>query len=182
MFLMIRNPGVADAAAFTLLGVSTTRSAGVAGTIGQFGSGSKNSLALLLRTNVNPVIICGNLKMDFFSKPKMVSGQQFDQVCVKYSGKEIDGTSKTSTDDLGFTLQWGIQDWNKTSMALREFVANAIDAATRIEDLRLPPSNHLELLKSKRHGQWSIRLNDQWRICFLWINGNAEKVEIIDYH
>ncbi len=130
MFLMIRNPGVADAAAFTLLGVSTTRSAGVAGTIGQFGSGSKNSLALLLRANVNPVIICGNLKMDFFSKPKMVSGQQFDQVCVKYSGKEIDGTSKTSTDDLGFTLQWGIQDWNKTAMALREFVANAIDAAT----------------------------------------------------
>jgi len=59
---------------------------------------------------------------------------------------------------------------------------NAIDAATRIEDLRLPPSNHLELLKGNRQGQWSIRLNDQWRICFLWINGNAEKVEIVDYH
>ncbi len=59
---------------------------------------------------------------------------------------------------------------------------NAIDAAIRIEDLRLPPSNRLESLKGKRHGQWSIRINDQWRICFKWMNGNAEQVEISDYH
>jgi proteic killer suppression protein len=59
---------------------------------------------------------------------------------------------------------------------------NAIDAAISIEDLRLPPSNRLESLKGKRHGQWSIRINDQWRICFIWRNGNAEKVEIVDYH
>ncbi len=59
---------------------------------------------------------------------------------------------------------------------------NAVDAAIKIEDLRLPPSNHLEALKGKRQGQWSIRINDQWRICFVWRNGNAEKVEIVDYH
>lgn len=59
---------------------------------------------------------------------------------------------------------------------------NAIDAAISIEDLRLPPSNCLESLKGKRHGQWSIRINNQWRICFIWRNGTAEKVEIIDYH
>jgi toxin HigB-1 len=59
---------------------------------------------------------------------------------------------------------------------------NAIDAAISIEDLRLPPSNHLESLSGKRQGQWSIGINDQWRICFIWINGNAEKVEIVDYH
>jgi len=59
---------------------------------------------------------------------------------------------------------------------------NAVDAAIKIEDLRLPPSNHLEALKGKRQGQWSIRINDQWRICFVWHNGNAEKVEIVDYH
>ena len=59
---------------------------------------------------------------------------------------------------------------------------NAIDAAERIEDLRLPPSNRLEPLKGKRKGQWSIRINDQWRICFEWHNGNAEQVEIVDYH
>jgi proteic killer suppression protein len=59
---------------------------------------------------------------------------------------------------------------------------NAIDAAEQIEDLRLPPSNRLEALKKQRTGQWSIRINDQWRICFEWYNGNAEQVEIVDYH
>lgn len=59
---------------------------------------------------------------------------------------------------------------------------NALDAATDIQDLMLPPSNRLEALKGNRKGQWSIRINDQWRICFAWINGNAENVEIRDYH
>ena len=59
---------------------------------------------------------------------------------------------------------------------------NAIDAADKIEDLRLPPSNRLEALKGKRKEQWSIRINAQWRICFEWRNGNAERVEIVDYH
>lgn len=59
---------------------------------------------------------------------------------------------------------------------------NAIDAAEHIEDLRLPPSNRLEGLRGKRKGQWSVRINSQWRICFAWDNGNAEQVEIVDYH
>lgn len=130
MFLMIRNPGVADPAAFTLLGVSTTRYAGTAGTIGMYGSGSKNALAKFLRENHNVVIVPGNLKMEFFSKPKMISGQQFNQVCVKYSGKDLDGANRSSTEDLGFTLEWGVADWTKITMAFREFVANAIDGAT----------------------------------------------------
>jgi len=57
-----------------------------------------------------------------------------------------------------------------------------IAAATQIETLRAPPHNRLEPLKSNREGQWSIRINDQWRICFKWINGNASDVEITDYH
>jgi proteic killer suppression protein len=57
-----------------------------------------------------------------------------------------------------------------------------LDGATRIEDLRLPPSNRLETLFHDRTGQWSIRINDQWRICFRFENGNAYDVEIIDYH
>lgn len=57
-----------------------------------------------------------------------------------------------------------------------------LDAATRIEDLRLPPSNRLEALFHDRTGQWSIRINDQWRICFRFENGDAYNVEIIDYH
>ena len=59
---------------------------------------------------------------------------------------------------------------------------NALDAAVKIEDLRLPPSNRLEALRGKRHGQWSIRINDQWRICFSWEAGKAQSVEIVDYH
>ena len=51
-----------------------------------------------------------------------------------------------------------------------------------IEDLRIPPANRLERLGGDRDGQWSIRVNDQWRICFLWDSGNASRVEICDYH
>jgi toxin HigB-1 len=59
---------------------------------------------------------------------------------------------------------------------------NAIDAAMNLEDLRQPPSNRLEALKGNRKGQYSIRINDRWRVCFEWRNGNAEQVEIVDYH
>lgn len=57
-----------------------------------------------------------------------------------------------------------------------------LNAASRIEDLRLPPSNRLEALKHDRAGQWSIRVNDQWRVCFHFDNGDAFDVEIVDYH
>jgi len=57
-----------------------------------------------------------------------------------------------------------------------------IDAAGTIESLRVPPGNRLELLKKNRAGQWSIRINDQWRICFRWAGGDATDVEIADYH
>lgn len=55
-------------------------------------------------------------------------------------------------------------------------------SASRLEDLRVPPGNRLEALKGNRAGQHSIRVNDQWRICFKWIEGNVHDVEIIDYH
>jgi proteic killer suppression protein len=57
-----------------------------------------------------------------------------------------------------------------------------IDAAVVLENLRHPPSHYLELLKGDRQGQHSIRINDQWRICFVWKGGNAYDVEIVDYH
>jgi toxin HigB-1 len=57
-----------------------------------------------------------------------------------------------------------------------------LDAATRLADLRAPPGNRLEALKGDREGQHSIRINDQWRICFVWSEGGAELVEIVDYH
>ena len=57
-----------------------------------------------------------------------------------------------------------------------------LDAATSLEDLKVPPSNHLESLKGDRKGQHSIRINQQWRICFKWHDGNSHNVEIVDYH
>lgn len=57
-----------------------------------------------------------------------------------------------------------------------------LNAAGSLIDLRSPPGNRLEALKGDRKGQHSIRINDQWRICFVWRDGGAEKVEIVDYH
>jgi toxin HigB-1 len=57
-----------------------------------------------------------------------------------------------------------------------------IDAATQIEDLKQPPSNRLEALKGDRKGQWSIRINDQWRVCFRFAKGDAYDLAIVDYH
>jgi len=57
-----------------------------------------------------------------------------------------------------------------------------VNNATRIEDLRIPPNNRLESLQGDRKGQWSIRINDQWRVCFIWDMGHAKRVEICDYH
>jgi toxin HigB-1 len=56
-----------------------------------------------------------------------------------------------------------------------------LDAAGRLDDLRIPPGNRLEALRGNRQGQHSIRINDQWRLCFTW-NDGAEVVEIVDYH
>jgi toxin HigB-1 len=57
-----------------------------------------------------------------------------------------------------------------------------LNNAKRLEDLRVPPGNRLEGLRGTRQGQHSIRINDQWRICFVWREGHAQQVEIVDYH
>jgi len=64
--------------------------------------------------------------------------------------------------------------------AVRKLVQ--LDLAERIDDMRVPPGNRLESLAGDRAGQWSVRINDRFRICFVWVNGNAEEVEIVDYH
>lgn len=57
-----------------------------------------------------------------------------------------------------------------------------LDTVTRLDDLRVPPGNRLEMLRGTRSGQHSIRVNDQWRICFVWREGDAHDVEFCDYH
>jgi proteic killer suppression protein len=65
-------------------------------------------------------------------------------------------------------------------VALKKLVI--LNAADSLQDLRTPPGNRLEKLRGNREGQHSIRINDQWRICFLWREGGAHEVEIVDYH
>ena len=65
-------------------------------------------------------------------------------------------------------------------VALRKL--DMLAAATMVETLRVPPGNRLEQLRGNRAGQWSVRINDHWRVCFSWSGTNAENVEIVDYH
>jgi proteic killer suppression protein len=65
-------------------------------------------------------------------------------------------------------------------VALRKLLL--LDAAENLEDLRVPPGNRLERLTGDRKGRYSIRINDQWRLCFRWEEGDAYEVEIVDYH
>lgn len=69
---------------------------------------------------------------------------------------------------------------NMEAVAMRKLVQ--LNAATSLEFLRIPPGNRLEALQGTRKGQHSIRINDQWRLCFVWIDGHASQVEIVDYH
>ena len=57
-----------------------------------------------------------------------------------------------------------------------------VNRSVSLDDLRIPPANRLERLSGDRAGQWSIRINDRWRICFRWDRGDAMDVEIVDYH
>jgi toxin HigB-1 len=67
--------------------------------------------------------------------------------------------------------------WN---VAVRKL--DQLDSVTRLDELRIPPGNRLEQLSGDREGQWSIRINDQYRVCFVWTDTGPAEVEIIDYH
>jgi len=84
-------------------------------------------------------------------------------------------TQKTFRREFSKKFHPGVQH-----VALRKLVI--LDAAETLQDLRIPPSNRLEKLSGDRRGRHSIRVNDQWRICFRWKEGDAYDVEIVDYH
>lgn len=84
-------------------------------------------------------------------------------------------TEKLWTDGSSKKLPHSIQ-----RMALRKLII--LNSSTNINDLKVPPANHLEKLKGKFKDKYSIRINDQYRIIFKWINNESQKVEIIDYH
>ncbi|MEW9804867.1 type II toxin-antitoxin system RelE/ParE family toxin [Mesorhizobium marinum] len=82
----------------------------------------------------------------------------------------------------------GIRSGGTTKGFPNDLIARAqrrlaqLDAATSLADLMVPPSNQLEALKGDRSGQYSVRINQQWRLCFAWKDGDAFDVEIVDYH
>jgi hypothetical protein len=135
-YLKIENPGVVPPEAITTLGVSLADTAKAPGVIGQFGSGSKHSIALLLRNELAPIVYAGTLRLEFSTRPQVVTDTQatksFERVMVKYGGVDpVTGSSRSSTEDLGFVLDFGKLDWDDVAMALREFVSNAIDRSIR---------------------------------------------------
>jgi len=80
---------------------------------------------------------------------------------------------------------WQGQRSRRLPQVIQEIIRRKLrmlNNAHTLEDLRIPPANRLERLKGNRTGQYSIRINDQWRICFFWRRGDAFDVEIVDYH
>lgn len=128
MYLMIENKGVAPREAYTLLGASTAR--GESDTIGQFGTGAKHAVAVLLRHKVGLVLYLGSDRMEFGTREVDLAGKKFQRVTAKY-GKS------TKVQDLGFVLDFGAIDWQTIDLGLREFVSNAIDQSDDMSDLTI---------------------------------------------
>lgn len=136
-YLKIENLGVCPVQGFTLLGASITRneSGSNSALIGQFGSGNKHGVATALRHGLPPVVFLDRLKLEFDVRTEVIddglSKTNTTRIVVKYGGVDGSGKSKSSTEDLGFVLEYGASDWPNVSMALREFVSNAIDRQIR---------------------------------------------------
>ena len=75
-----------------------------------------------------------------------------------------------------------VRRWGPEMLRLGLRKLRILDAAVTLDDLKVPPGNRLEKLSVNGAGQWSIRINDQWRICFRWRDGDAHEVELVDYH
>jgi len=126
MFMMIENKGIAPLEGFTLLGVSTAR--GDSDKIGQFGTGNKQAINVLLRNGLNPTIFLDTKRLQFFSETEKMGSHTYHRVYYKLSNRKPQPT--------GFSLEFGEIDWTDVSMALREFVSNAIDQSSgNIDDV-----------------------------------------------
>jgi len=129
MYLMIQNSGVAPVESYTLLGASAARDSGVEGVIGQFGSGAKHAVNVLLRADLDFTVYCGKTKIKFSTIDTQIndglSVKTAKQVVAKLTG------SRNQVVKLGWTLGFGALDWADCAMAIREFVSNAIDRTLR---------------------------------------------------
>ncbi len=133
-FLKIENPGLAPVESYTVLGASTKSRD--SSEIGEFGSGNKLAIATCLRHDIAPIIYTGRLGLRFTAVPTEIADEHVaatvSQVTVSYSGTdELTGKRRSATEPLGWVAEYGQADWREPALALREFVANAIDHATR---------------------------------------------------
>jgi hypothetical protein len=131
-YLLIQNIGNAPVEGYTLLGMTTTRDCGVAGTSGQFGSGAKHAINVLLRAGMKFWIYCGKNRLEFYTKDVTVNDGLVEKA-VRRVMCRLSGPTSNRVIDCGWVLDFGAIDWNETSMALREFVSNAIDRTIRQE-------------------------------------------------
>lgn len=158
-YLKIENPGVAPVEAFTLLGASTKRGEDASSaTIGKYGSGNKHGVATLLRHGLPPIVYPGKLCLNFATRSQVMDDglktTEFARVVVKYGGTDLDGKSRTRTEDLGYVLEYGASDWTTVDLALREFVSNSIDRAVEEGEVTFVQS-YLE-----SHPTCSYKLNE----------------------
>ena len=167
-YLKIENIGVCPPEGFTVLGVSFADTNDRQGVIGQFGSGNKHSIAVCLRNDISPLVFCSNLRLEFFTRPQQVSdglaSKDFGRVCVRFGGTDSTGATRSSTEDLGFVLDYGKQDWNEIALALREFISNSIDRSIR------------------EHGDWSsikIEIVDESRRRFHVVARGDRYLELV---
>lgn len=149
LYLKIENFGVAPIPAITTVGVSTTSRDGTDETIGEFGTGVKQAIAKLLRDGIYPTFFLGNLRVDIDQKPEQINDglttQTYHRVVARYSGKDESNKVVKRKEKLGYMAEMGITDWTRLDMALREFVANAIDRTLRegkpISDVKIETVN-----------------------------------------
>jgi hypothetical protein len=174
MFLRICNPGEAPVEGYTLLGVSTTRNCGIAGTIGQFGSGAKHAINVILRAGLKVIIYCGPTKLEFLTCDDEIN-DGLTTKAVKRVFCRMGGTS-TRTIDLGWVLDFGAIDWTDLGMALREFISNAIDRTIRQTGDFIPAMRDGDLSVTMVEDE-KLRAKTGYTQAFIQINPDVEQYQ-----
>ena len=176
MFLLIQNPGIAPVEGFLTLGISTTRNCGVDGTIGQFGSGSKMSVGVLLRAGLKVVVYCGKTRLDFYTRDDEVD-DGLVRTPIKRVMCKLGGTS-SRTVDLNYTLDFGSIDWVNVNMALREFVSNAIDRTVREENGEFIPALQDGRLMVAAVEDEKVRATDGFTRVYIEMNDAVQRYQM----
>lgn len=159
-YLCISNNGIAPVEALTMLGVTSTRYQSDDLFIGQFGSGAKHAIALLLRMGIGPTIYCGKTKLTFTTEPAVIGNREYIRpVCTVSGFNSKNGGSVTKTEKLGFVLEFGSLEWTNIYMAMREFISNALDASlSTSQDTKSLPHSDVQV-KEVEHRQVRAEAN-----------------------